>query len=140
MRLKADEIDCDGSGCTITVRRVEGHEVADALVERTLTVDTATRVLWFCPACDAIFYQAVKAYLVAGEASYPAIVRYPQRQAYQPKPGGAGKSSPLYGRTQEARGWGRANGWPTISDRGRLPVDLAEAFLKAQPTPPFPAR
>lgn len=52
--------------------------------------------------------------------------RKPQRRA-QPS---AGRTQPTIDREQRQaiREWGRKNGWPNLSNRGRIPADLVAAY------------
>jgi hypothetical protein len=40
----------------------------------------------------------------------------------------AGKKPAAGGSTREVREWARANGWPDLGDRGRVPAEVQQAY------------
>ncbi len=40
----------------------------------------------------------------------------------------AGKKPAVGGSTREVREWARANGWPDLGDRGRVPAEVQQAY------------
>ncbi|GAB3250221.1 hypothetical protein GCM10027425_07490 [Alteromonas gracilis] len=60
-------------------------------------------------------------------AEREGVPDFPERTRTVPRTSDGGGPSPA-----QLRAWGRANGW-TLGDRGRLPAELREAYLKANP-------
>lgn len=42
--------------------------------------------------------------------------------------GGAARKASAGGNTKDIRDWARSNGWPDLSDRGRVPSDIKDAY------------
>lgn len=51
------------------------------------------------------------------------------REVVKVKRAGAGtKGKPVVGKTQHIREWARENGFPNLSDRGRIPANIMDAY------------
>lgn len=59
---------------------------------------------------------------------YVGAARKARRTPPNRRPSGPAVRGPNASRTRAIREWARSNGWPDIGDRGRIPIEVQDAY------------